>query len=294
MKKSIEAIQHGHAPHMVGDGLPVSNFFSYGDLGRQRLSPFLMLDYGRPAQFPVTTKRLGVGMHPHRGFETVTIVLQGGLEHRDTAGNSGTIAAGDVQWMTAGSGVMHEEMHSTEFRKRGGVLQMLQLWVNLPAKDKMTPPAYQTLVHSDIPSVTTENGSVSVRVIAGKFGETKGPARTFTPVNLWDISFTRGGLITPEFEDEFTTVMLVVSGSLTVTAASQRSEDTITEVKAEQLIIFSRTGEEVTLRSDDARLIVLNGQPIEEPVVGYGPFVMNTQQQIQEAFHDFQTGRFGR
>lgn len=287
--KTIDSIHHGHAPHMVGDGLPVRNFFSYGDLGRRELSPFLMLDYGSPSEFPPTDKVLGVGMHPHRGFETVTLVFQGGLEHRDTAGNAGTIGAGDVQWMTAGSGVLHEELHSAAFRKTGGTLQMIQLWVNLPASLKMTPPRYQTLLKADIPQIQSHDNKVSIRLIAGRNGNIDGIAKTYTPINLWDVAVQPGGSGEFVLPNGFTTALFLIDGQMTLTSDSDSRT-----VSGAKLIVASREGEVLKFSSTEgAHVILMNGEPIEEPVVGYGPFVMNSQAQIIEAFQEFQQGRFG-
>ncbi len=282
MKKNIVSVHRARAPHMVGDGLPVRNVFSYTDLGKRELSPFLMLDYGMPSQFKPTEEILGVGMHPHRGFETVTIAFQGRLQHRDTAGNHGEIGPGDVQWMTAGSGVLHEELHAPAFRTSGGTLQMLQLWVNLPAELKMTQPRYQTLENADIPVV--ELGTASVRVISGSLGETHGPAHTFTPINLWDVQL-RAGEVNLSVPKDYTTALFVMEGKVTVNGAR--------EVEDSTLVVLEREGTDVLVSaSSDARFIVLNGQPIDEPVVGYGPFVMNTQEQIAEAMKDYSAGRF--
>lgn len=287
MRKSVQSIHQPHAPHMVGDGLPVRNFFSYSDqLGRGILSPFLMLDYGSPSNFPPTNKALGVGMHPHRGFETVTLVFQGGLEHKDTAGNHGSIGPGDVQWMTAGSGVLHEELHSKEFRKTGGTLQMLQLWVNLPAEKKMTAPAYQTLLQADIPAVKLDDGRVEIRIISGDQGGENGPARTFTPINLWDASLKQGANVSLAVPDGHTTALLCLSGQVSVNGEHR--------LNTESLAVLSRQGTDFNVHAEtEAHIIVLSGLPIEEPVVGYGPFVMNTREQIAQAMDDYQRGRFG-
>lgn len=281
--KKVLSTHRPHAPHMVGDGLPVRNVFSYRDLGKSELSPFLMLDYGAPSQFPPTSKKLGVGMHPHRGFETVTLVFQGGLQHKDTAGNFGEIGPGDVQWMTAGSGVLHEEMHSNSFRDSGGTLEMVQLWVNLPAKEKLTAPAYQTLLSSDIPVV--EQGNAKVRLVAGSWNGNKGPARTFTPVNVFVISFSGEAEIVFDVPSGFTTSVFVMNGSVTV--------DGTTDVDGIGLAILDREGTQVKLKaSKPAHMLLLNGQRIDEPVVGYGPFVMNSEAEIRQAMTDYSNGRF--
>jgi redox-sensitive bicupin YhaK (pirin superfamily) len=284
MQKKVLSIHQAHAPHMVGDGLPVRNVFSYNDLGKSELSPFLLLDYGNPSQFPPTERSLGVGMHPHRGFETVTIAFQGRLSHRDTAGNQGEIGPGDVQWMTAGSGVLHEELHAPSFRKSGGTLQMLQLWVNLPAQHKMTSPQYQTILNEQIPVL--DQGNFRIRIIAGSIGDTKGPASTFTPINLWDIELKPGANLPLKVIDGYTTAIFIMEGTVVVNEQEAHSAN---------LVVLERQGTDITLESEiAARIIVLNGRPINEPVVGYGPFVMNSQEQIAQAFEDFQHGRMGR
>lgn len=287
MKKNVLGMHKAHSPHMVGDGLPVRNFFSYGDLGRSELSPFLMLDYGAPVQFPPTKQELGVGMHPHRGFETVTLAYQGGLQHRDTAGNHGEIGPGDVQWMTAGSGVLHEELHSKSFRENGGTLQMAQLWVNLPAELKLTAPKYQTLLRDDIPVINLDAGKATLRVVAGNFGQAKGPAETFTPVNLYDVKLKANGTVELDLPAGYTTALVVLDGSANVNGADA--------VEGPILVVLDRKGTSVQIGTESgAHILVLNGEPIDEPVVGYGPFVMNSREQILEAVADFQNGKFGK
>jgi len=287
VSKKVVSTHKPHAPHMVGDGLPVRNMFSYRDLGKKELSPFLMLDYGSPSQFPPTKKELGVGMHPHRGFETVTFVFQGGLQHRDTAGNFGEIGPGDVQWMTAGAGVLHEELHSAAFRESGGTLEMVQLWVNLPAKQKLTKPNYQTLLDTDIPIVESEDGSVKTRIVSGQLGSSSGPASTFTPVNLFDVQFVRAGELTIEVPEGYTTAIFVMDGTVTIDGTSS--------VTGINLAILEQSGTQIKLKADaPVHLLVLNGQRIEEPVVGYGPFVMNSDEEIAQAMRDYSSGRFAQ
>lgn len=282
MKKEIVSVHKARAPHMVGDGLPVRNVFSYTDLGKKELSPFLMLDYGMPSQFKPTEEILGVGMHPHRGFETVTIAFQGRLQHRDTAGNHGEIGPGDVQWMTAGSGVLHEELHAPSFRQSGGTLQMLQLWVNLPAELKMTAPRYQTIENQSIPVVNLS--SAKVRVISGTFEDVSGPALSFTPINLWDVQLSKG-VTALSLPADYTSAVFVMEGTVTVNGAQTVSDPT--------LVLLNSEGTDVELSvNESARVIILNGEPIDEPVVGYGPFVMNTQEQIVQALNDYSAGRF--
>jgi redox-sensitive bicupin YhaK (pirin superfamily) len=227
-----------------------------------------------------------VGEHPHRGFETVTIVYQGELEHRDSSGSHGSIGPGDVQWMTAAAGVVHEEFHSERFTKEGGTLEMVQLWVNLPAKEKMSQPHYQAIVNSQIPRVTLPDGAGSVRVIAGEFQGTRGPAKTFTPINVWDLQLSAGGAAELRIPEGHTALLVVQSGSLTV-------NDQV--LKAVELASLDRKGELVALKAESAsRVLVLSGQPLNEPVVGHGPFVMNTRSEIQQAMVDYQAGRMGR
>lgn len=285
MKKVLTIHRPGEA-HWVGDGFPVHTVFSYQDLG-QELTPFLLLDHAGPADFEPTDNERGVGWHPHRGFETVSIAYEGAVDHEDTAGNSGSIASGDVQWMTAGAGVLHKEIHGREFARRGGRFEMLQLWVNLPAKSKMTAPRYQTLLAADIPVVTLPADGGTARVIAGAFGGASGPAHTFTPVNLLDVRLRAGKRLNLNLHDGYTAAIYILRGETTVNGAES--------AHAGELVVFDRDGDEVAIEaSQDAILFVMSGQPIEEPIVGYGPFVMNTRQQIEEAFEDFRAGRLGQ
>lgn len=284
--RKILAVHNPNPPHWVGDGFPVRSIFSYDGLGRETLSPFLMLDYAAPRNFAPANVRRGVGEHPHRGFETVTIVYQGELEHRDSAGNGGRIGPGDVQWMTAASGVVHEEFHSEKFTRSGGPMEMMQLWVNLPAKDKMSPPRYQTLLDADIPSVSLPDGAGRVRVIAGEFGGHKGPAQTFTPVNVWDLRLNAGKTAMLSTPEGHTTAVIPMHGSALFNGTQASGEA--------QLAIFDRQGGEFTIGAEsDSTLLVLSGQPLNEPVVGYGPFVMTSDREIAQAIRDYQSGRFG-
>jgi redox-sensitive bicupin YhaK (pirin superfamily) len=245
-----------------------------------------MLDYAGPAEFEPTTARRGVGAHPHKGFETVTIVYKGEVEHRDSTGAGGTIGPGDVQWMTAANGIIHEEFHSPAFAKRGGNFEMVQLWVNLPAKDKGAKPGYQSLLDRDIPTVELPGGAGKLRVIAGAFGDAKGPARTFTPINVWDVRLARGKAATLDVPEGHTLSLLVLSGTIEI--------DSHEVARAAQTVILGRDGGPVAIESNDgAKLLVLTGEPIDEPVVAYGPFVMNMVSEIEQAMFDFQTGRFG-
>jgi redox-sensitive bicupin YhaK (pirin superfamily) len=284
--KRILAVYNSPQPHWVGDGFPARTLFSYSSM-REYLSPFLLLDYAGPAHFAPSTQRRGVGEHPHRGFETVTIVYQGEVEHRDSAGNGGRIGPGDVQWMTAASGIMHEEFHSADFSRSGGTLEMMQLWVNLPAKDKMAPPAYQTILNKDIPAVPLADSAGRVRVIAGNFGGHAGPARTFTPMNIWDVRVPAGKAATLSLPVGHSTALVLMHGSAVVNGTQAIAEA--------QLVVMDRSGDAFTIEAGtDATVLLLSGEPIQEPVVGYGPFVMNTQAEIAQAISDVQNGRFAR
>jgi quercetin 2,3-dioxygenase len=271
--------------HWVGDGFPVRSLFSYGNLG-ENISPFLLLDYAGPHTFEPTNSRRGVGQHPHRGFETVTVVYDGEVEHRDSTGQGGIIGPGDVQWMTAGSGILHEEFHSVAFGRTGGPFRMVQLWVNLPAKSKMVRPGYQAILNTDIPSVDLLGGAVSVRVIAGNFGEVKGAAKTFTPINVWDVRLKPEANVTLDVPDGHTLILVVLSGHVVV--------NTNHAAGAAEALLLDRAGDSVSISADaDTVMLVLSGEPIDEPIVGYGPFVMNTHEEIRQALTDLKSGHFG-
>lgn len=275
--------------HWVGNGFPVRSVFDYNGLGRE-LSPFLLLDYAAPHEFPAGNERRGVGGHPHKGFETVTVAYQGELEHRDSTGSGGKIGAGDVQWMTAGKGIVHEEFHSQEFTRKGGTLQMVQLWVNLRAKDKSAPPGYQTLLNAQIPSVALPQEVGTVRVIAGDYAGRKGAAKTFTPINLWDVTLRAGKSADLPLPDGHTTTFLVLSGEVALNGETEGRKT----AREGDLAIFARAGEGIALTANsDARLLVMGGEPIAEPIVGHGPFVMNSRAEIQQAFEDYQLGKLG-
>jgi hypothetical protein len=282
--KELVRIHRSSGMHWVGNGFPVRSVFNYNETARE-LSPFLLLDYAAPHSFPPGSEKRGVGGHPHKGFETVTVAYQGELEHRDSSGGGGKIGAGDVQWMTPGNGIVHEEFHSQEFTRNGGVLQMVQLWVNLRAKDKSAPPGYQTLLKAQIPVVPLHDAG-TVRVIAGEFGGTKGPARTFTRINLWDVNLRSGKSAELLLPDGDTTAFLVLSGKVLINGKEVAEEG--------DLAVFSRTGRNIQVTAtSDATLFLMSGEPIDEPVVGHGPFVMNTRAEIQQAFQDYQLGRMG-
>lgn len=271
--------------HWVGDGFPVRSLFSYDSVGKQ-VSPFLLLDYAGPHNFEPTDKRRGVGQHPHRGFETVTIVYDGEVEHRDSTGQGGVIGPGDVQWMTAGGGILHEEFHSPAFARTGGPFRMVQLWVNLPAKDKMTRPGYQSILNADIPSVALPDNAGTARIIAGAMEGSKGPASTFTPINVWDVRLNQDAETMLNLPEGHTAIVVVLSGRVTVNGDQPAG--------AAEALLLDRKGDSVTLHADaDATLLILTGEPIDEPIVGYGPFVMNSEDEIRTAITDFNSGRFG-
>ncbi len=284
MKKLI-GVQGNDRGRWVGDGFPVRTLFFYQDLGKQ-MSPFLMLDYAGPAEFVSSAERKGVGSHPHRGFETVTIVYEGEVAHKDSTGQGGTIGPGDVQWMTAGSGILHEEFHSEEFAKQGGTLEMVQLWVNLPARLKMTKPGYQAILNKQIPSIDLRNGAGKARIIAGEFDGHQGPAQTFTPMNVVDLKLKKG---------EFT--LPVPAGwnvSLVVLKGAVEATDGVV-AKDAQMLMFSNQDQDIQVNAlEDSIALLLCGEPINEPIVGYGPFVMNTKEEIAQAMQDFNSGSFGR
>jgi redox-sensitive bicupin YhaK (pirin superfamily) len=284
MKKLI-GLQGNNQGHWVGDGFPVHTLFFYQDLGKQ-MSPFLMLDYAGPAEFPSTTDRKGVGSHPHRGFETVTIVYEGEVAHKDSTGQGGVIGPGDVQWMTAGSGILHEEFHSEEFAKQGGTLNMVQLWVNLPAKLKMTKPGYQAILDKQIPAIDLKKGAGQARIIAGEFDGRIGPANTFTPLNMIDLKLKKGSTSIPVPEG-WNTSLVVLKGAV------EAGEGVV--AKDAQMLMFSNQGQDIQVNVlEDSIALLLSGEPIDEPIVGYGPFVMNTKEEIAQAMQDFNSGSFGK
>jgi hypothetical protein len=284
MKKLLR-IHQSSGTHWVGNGFPVRSVFDYNGLGRE-LSPFLLLDYAAPTVFPPGEERRGVGAHPHRGFETVTVAYQGELEHRDSSGGGGKIGAGDVQWMTAAGGIVHEEFHSADFTRQGGTLEMVQLWVNLRAQDKSARPGYQTLLQAQIPNVPLPQDGGMVRVIAGEYAGHKGAARTFTPINLWDVRVRAGKSAELPLPDAHTTALLVLQGEVLINGESNAGSG--------DLAIFTRAGDRITMQAKtESTLLVMSGEPIAEPIVGQGPFVMNSRAEIQQAFEDYQLGRMG-
>lgn len=278
--------------HWVGDGFPVRNLFPSN--GLRYPSPFLMLDYAGPATFPPSPdgRPRGVEEHPHRGFETVSIAYQGSVSHRDSAGNSGTIGEGDVQWMTAASGVVHEEMHSPEFTAKGGTFEFVQLWVNLPAAHKMSPPRYQAITKQQIPVVPFPGNAAGqpayARIIAGQLQTAQGPAQTFTPINLWDLFAPAGSTLTLPVPEGQSAMLVLLRGAITLPDSQEKLQG---EAKLAQ---FSQQGGAITFTAtEDSKLLLLAGEPIEEPMASYGPFVMNTQEELRQAVYDYQAGRMG-
>jgi len=283
--KSVTGVYKPGSAHMVGDGFPVRNIFPSHNL-TEEISPFLLLDYAGPAYFPPTDRPRGVGEHPHRGFETVTIVYQGAVAHRDSAGNAGTIGPGDVQWMTAASGVVHEELHEQAFAKEGGTLQMIQLWVNLPKISKMGAPRYQTLLNDDIPQFALGGNGGLIRIIAGEYQGVKGPAKTFTPVHLYDLRLPAGHQAELSLPYGFNTGLFVLSGVMIV----NRSQ----KVEEAEMALCDQDGTQVHLEAtEEATVLVLSGEPIHEPVARMGPFVMNTEEELVQAVNDYRAGKMG-
>lgn len=285
--RSIDGIYTGAPFQIVGDGFRVSNYFPSGNRWVERFSPFILLDYGAPHYFPPTTASRGVGAHPHRGFETVTIAYEGHVEHHDNAGSHGVIGPGDVQWMTAGSGLLHKEYQEQSFTRHGGVMHMIQLWVNLPREHKMTAPSYQTLLDADMGRAELPDGGGTLRVIAGEVMGIRDPARTFTPVSLFDISFRLGG------EARFTLPASHNAGILVLRGRVRINESV--EAAASDFVLFQSDDGEIAIHglTEDALVLVLGGKPIDEPVVQHGPFVMNTREEIVQAFENLRTGKFG-
>ncbi|WP_345992719.1 pirin family protein [Chryseobacterium sp. Chry.R1] len=284
--KKVEIVVSPKPAHFVGDGFRVHNFIpGASGLDMKRMDPFIMLDYNSKFHFNGSEKPRGVGVHPHRGFETVTIAYQGKVEHHDSSGGGGIIGQGDVQWMTAARGVLHKEYHEREWSKTGGIFQMVQLWVNLPAQDKMSKPKYQAIKNSDMKIVDLkENGFIEV--IAGEYAGNKGPANTFTPVHMMNAKLKSGGKADFNFPAHFNTAALVIEGSIIVNGNEK--------AKTDQLVLFENKGEGFTIEaSEDAVVLIISGEPINEPIVPHGPFVMNTREEIMQAFEDFNTGKFG-
>lgn len=284
--KNIAQILPPPQTHMVGDGFRVQNFFPSGYRITKEISPFYLMDYNAPWELPPSDKQRGVGVHPHRGFETVTIAFQGSVAHHDSAGNSGVIGPGDVQWMTAGSGVLHKEYHEENFTKKGGIFHMVQLWVNLPAKHKMTTPKYQGITFEQQGKLTLPNDSGKASVIAGELNGIKGPADTFTPINMFTIALNTNKEFSFDIPANHNTGILVLSGNCMINEVSARNND---------FVLFKHDGTNIHLQStEETQLLVLSGEPIDEPIAQYGPFLMNTQAELQQAMEDFNNGKFGQ
>lgn len=282
--KKLAFIKRSNGRHWVGDGFPVQSIFSYRDI-HEEMSPFLLMDYAGPAEFEPTEQRKGVGQHPHRGFETVTIVYDGEVAHHDSTNAGGTIGRGDVQWMTAGAGIIHEEYHGDDYARRGGPFEMIQLWVNLPAKHKMAQPGYQGILASQIPEVALAEGEGKVRVIAGEYQGKSGPAKTFSPMNVWDVRLNAGNRAHFTLPAGHTTALFVLHGAV-------RLGDVHT-IRPAELAVMQREGSELEIEaSEDSVILLLNGAPLNEPVVGHGPFVMNSWEEIDQAIADYNNGRF--
>lgn len=285
-KKSIEAIIAPPPPHMVGDGFRVHSFFPGGMLiDKKRMSPFFMMDYGSKIEFSPSEEPRGVGVHPHAGFETVTIAYHGKIAHHDSAGNSGIIGEGDVQWMTAGSGLLHKEYHEKEFSKKGGPFQMVQLWVNLPAKDKKTKPKYQEVTNSMMGRYYLADKQSYIEVITGEYKGTKGPATTFTPMHVYNARLRKGATATLSFPANYNTGLLIAEGTVKMNGSA---------VTTDHFVLFKNDGEEIEIEAtEDTIVLVLSGEPINEPIAAYGPFLMNTWQEVEEAIEAANRGKFG-
>jgi len=285
--KNVEAVIPPNKPHFVGDGFRVHGFIpGKHPLSMKRMSPFLLLDYNAKVNFPPSETPRGVGVHPHRGFETVTIAYKGKVAHHDSSGGGGVISEGDVQWMTAASGILHKEFHEEGYSKKGGDFQMVQLWVNLPAKDKMSEPKYQAIKNNQITKLELDNNAGTLEIIAGNYANAKGTASTFTPINLFNLHLKKDKDISFSFAETDNTALLVIEGSIAVNNTDRAQTD--------HFVLFTNKGEDFTVHAvEDALVLVLSGQPIDEPIASYGPFVMNTEEEIMQAVKDFQNGKFG-
>lgn len=285
-RRKVTGVFRGDGFHWVGDGFHVTNLFPSGNGLAGRLSPFLLMDYHAAYDYAPTDRPRGVGAHPHRGFETVTLAFDGALAHHDSTGGGGIIRPGDVQWMTAARAILHKEYHEAEWARTGGRMHMMQLWVNLPAADKLADPGYQPLVAAEMGRVELPYGAGEVKVIAGEYRGVRGPARTFTPINLWDVRLPADGRVDMDFPAQENTALFVLDGDVTANG---------TTAGAAELILFDNDGEDISVESrQGAHLLLLNGEPIDDPVVFYGPFVMNSRDEIIEALRDFEAGKFGQ
>lgn len=284
--KKVQQVLAPPAPHMVGDGFRVHNFFPGGyNMGNKRMSPFFLMDYNAKIDFSAREEARGVGVHPHRGFETVTIAYHGAVAHHDSAGNSGVVKEGDVQWMTAGSGILHKEYHESEYSKQGGLFQMVQLWVNLPAKYKMAEPKYQSITKDSIPSVTIA-GHGTVDVIAGEYNGVKGIASTFSPIHMYNVKLQQDGTVHLHLPANYNTGLLVVEGNVVINNADAAATD--------HFVLFKNEGEDIQITAtENSIVLLLSGEPINEPIAAYGPFLMNTHEELQQAYSDFNKGKFG-
>ncbi|HEX2846900.1 MAG TPA: pirin family protein [Chitinophagaceae bacterium] len=283
--KTIETIIAPPPPHMVGDGFRVHNFFPNNVIGKKRMSPFFLLDYNSKVEFSPKEEPRGVGVHPHRGFETVTIAYHGQVAHHDSGGNSGVIREGDVQWMTAASGLLHKEYHEKEFSRKGGLFQMVQLWVNLPAKYKMSPPKYQEITNSMMGRYDLPGDKGVVEIIAGEFNGVKGAASTFTPLQVYNAKLKKGAVLEMDFPSFYNTGILVVEGNASINN---------TTAPTDHFVLFKNDGEKIQVAaSEDTILLVLSGEPIDEPIAQYGPFLMNTWAEVEQAINDVSAGKFG-
>jgi len=281
--KQIAAIVQPPAPHMVGDGFRVHNFFPGTGIN---MDPFFLLDYNAKIEFSARQEPRGVGVHPHRGFETITIAYHGAVAHHDSAGNSGVIYPGDVQWMTAARGILHKEYHEENFSKQGGLFQMVQLWVNLPAKDKMSTPGYQGLKHSEIAKKTLDHGAGHIEVIAGNYEGIAGSARTFSPIELYNARLQKGADVSFNFPATYNTALLIIEGEIRVNHHETAGAD--------QFVQFKNEGEQIHITaSENSVVLLMSGEPLNEPIAQYGPFVMNTQDEIRQAIADYNEGKFG-
>jgi quercetin 2,3-dioxygenase len=285
-KRTIETIISPPPPHMVGDGFRVHSFFPGGRIiDKKRMSPFFLLDYGSKVEFPPSSQQRGVGVHPHAGFETVTIAYHGRIAHHDSAGNSGIIGEGDVQWMTAGAGLLHKEYHEEEFSRRGGLFQMVQLWVNLPAEFKKTKPRYQEIQQKKMGRHLLEDGTNVIEVIAGEYKETKGPASTFSPMNVYNARLKKGASVQLSFPSNYNTAILVIEGKAMI---NEQPVDT------DHFVLFKNDGEDIQLEAlENMIALVLSGEPIDEPIAAYGPFLMNNWKEVEQAIEDANRGKFG-
>lgn len=285
--KTVELVASPREPHFVGDGFRVHNFIPSGfRMDMQRMNPFLMLDYNSTFHFPATDKPRGVGVHPHKGFETVTIAYKGKVAHHDSSGGGGVIGQGDIQWMTAANGILHKEYHEEEWSKKGGDFQMVQLWVNLPAEDKKKNPKYQAIKNEDINRFKLEDNAGHIEVIAGEYKNTKGSASTFTPIHLFNAKLNKGGKADFNFPSKYTTALLVLEGNVIINEKENAATD--------HMVLMANDGETFEIEAeDDALVLILSGKPIQEPIAAQGPFVMNTREELIEAFNDFNNGKFG-